>query len=95
MTRADRATRRATPVTIRGRRYPSVQNAAALLEVSEMTIYRHMRRGTLDEVGWNSVGGGRPVSIDGITYPSISQAARALGIARHKLRDALKSEAEI
>lgn len=78
------------PVTIRGKTYKSIADAARDLGVDYEIMRRHVQRGTTE---WVFKGTRRcrglqvPVTIDGVEYKNRAVAARALGVPYWKLRD--------
>lgn len=76
---------RAIPVTIAGKTYDSMRQAARAFNVSAEIIRRRMKDGTLDDLAKDHPDSRRrqyrgPVTIRGVTYENQSAAARALGV---------------
>ena len=72
----------AVEITIRGKTYPTIADAAADLGVTEGAIRVAKRKGTLDGVGLQKARRRRsaPVTIRGVEHPSPAAAAKALGV---------------
>lgn len=73
----------AKPVTIRGKRYRSMTEAAKAIGVGMEAISRARKQRRLSKVGLTRAGRGRglEVTLDGRTYPSVAEAARQTGIS--------------
>jgi len=86
-------------VTVRGKRFPTIKEAAAAVGQSERHAHRHLNRfGHLDMFGLPRPQRERPdrrkaVTIAGETFESMTTAATALGVDRKTIRNAQKSEA--
>ena len=72
----------AVEITIRGKTYPTIADAAADLGVSANAVRIAKRKGTLDGVGLQKARRRRsaPVTIRGVEHPSPAAAAKALGV---------------
>ena len=83
------------PVTIRGRHFPSMSEAARILGVTQQSISYRFRQGTLDQLGQVTKAQAQPrrrsVVIRGTSYDSLADAARALGVAYQTVQDAARA----
>jgi len=94
-------TLRATEVTIRGVTYPSMSAAGKALGVSQQTVSRSAKNGTLEFCGMGPRGakkaGGAgkglprdvPCRMNGRDYPTIAAAARDAGVSHSAVSQAL------
>lgn len=81
---------KAIPVTIRGVKYRSLEQASLHLGVNILTIKKAVESGTIDEVEARRVVPPRmSVFIRGKLYPSARDAAKALGLSRTSIYHAL------
>lgn len=79
-----------TPVTIRGRHFDTVAQAAAAHGVKISAVYNAKRAGRLDSVGTGPVVfAPLPVMICGVQYESAADAAKALKMPRGRIYDAV------
>ena len=80
---------RTHPVTIRGKRYKTIKQAAEDIGVNPWTIHKAISERRLKSVGlsYQGRGKGRPVTIESVTYKSLIEAQRQTGISYWTLRD--------
>lgn len=81
------------PVTIRGKSYRSLSEAAADFGVTVSAIQKARTRGTLDNVGRGRYDVSKPCTIEGRTYSSQADAADDLCVSAWHISNYLKVRA--
>lgn len=84
----------ATPVTVRGRRFPSLTAAARHFSISVAAVSTAVQAGRADRIGAGTTRR-QKIEINGAEFRSLHEAARQLGIPYSTLRDRLAREAKV
>lgn len=79
------------PVTIQGRKFPSLKAASRHFGVAPSTIHNAIKRGTSDNIG-KGTGKRITVTVEGKTYPSKTDACEALGWSFYRLQNYLSDQ---